>query len=198
MVAVAGTAEDAIEVLAKTRVDIVMLDLEMPGCGRHRSIPAILEAARGAQVLIVSTLAEEGADATVAALSMGAADTLPKPGTGRFNGTFSEVLAVASDARSKQVRAIHIPCRHAKIPARSPAPRPMVDGPVGCLALGASTGGMHALVTFFHHLPERQRANPGHAASATIHSWRCSRDSSVNPRGARPGGGRGPPLCPTG
>ena len=59
IVAVAGTAEDAIEILARTRVDVVMLDLEMPGAGGLRSIPAILEAARGAQVLIVSTLAEK-------------------------------------------------------------------------------------------------------------------------------------------
>ena len=43
-------------------------------------------------MLIVSSLAEEGAEETVAALALGAADTLPKPGTGRFNGRFSEVL----------------------------------------------------------------------------------------------------------
>ena len=154
IVAVAGTAEDAIEILAKTRVDVVMLDLEMPGAGGLRSIPAILEAARGAQVLIVSTLAEEGADATVAALSMGAADTLPKPGTGRFNGTFSEVLLgkLRTLGRSKFepfTSPVDTPSRPA------PAPRPMVDGPVRLLALGASTGGIHALGTFFHHLPER-------------------------------------------
>ena len=78
--------------MAHVRVDIVLLDLEMPGAGGLNSIPGILEAARGAQVLIVSSLAEEGAEATVAALALGAADTLPKPGTGRFNGRFSEVL----------------------------------------------------------------------------------------------------------
>ena len=42
--------------------------------------------------MIVSSLAEEGAEETVAALALGAADTIPKPGTGRFNGRFSEVL----------------------------------------------------------------------------------------------------------
>ena len=73
-------------------VDIVLLDLEMPGVGGLKSIPRILEAAKGAKVLIVSSLAEEGAEETVAALALGAADTLPKPGTGRFNGRFSEVL----------------------------------------------------------------------------------------------------------
>jgi hypothetical protein len=64
----------------------------MPGAGGLKSIPGILAAAHGAKVMIVSSLAEEGAEETVAALALGAADTLPKPGTGRFNGRFSEVL----------------------------------------------------------------------------------------------------------
>ena len=86
--AVAGTAEDAIDALGECRVDIVLLDLEMPGAGGLKSIPRIIAAAAGAKVMIVSSLAEEGAEQTVAALALGAADTLPKPGTGRFNGTF--------------------------------------------------------------------------------------------------------------
>ena len=90
--AVAGTAEDAIEALAECRVDIVVLDLEMPGAGGLKSIPRIIAAAAGAKVMIVSSLAEDGAEQTVAALALGAADTLPKPGTGRFNGKFSEIL----------------------------------------------------------------------------------------------------------
>src|SRR6476469_2010822 len=92
IVAVAGTGEDAIIALGQIRVDIVLLDLEMPGAGGLKSIPKIIAAAMGARVLIVSSLAEEGAEETVAALALGAADTLPKPGTGRFNGRFSEVL----------------------------------------------------------------------------------------------------------
>ena len=68
IVAVAGTAEDAIEALGQVMVDIVLLDLEMPGVGGLKSIPKILEAAKGAKVLIVSSLAEEGAEETVAAL----------------------------------------------------------------------------------------------------------------------------------
>src|SRR3954449_7270504 len=90
--AVAGTAEDAIEALAECRVDIVVLDLEMPGAGGLKSIPRIIAAGGGAKVMIVSSVAEDGAEQTVAALALGAADTLPKPGTGRFNGRFSEIL----------------------------------------------------------------------------------------------------------
>ena len=77
--AVAGSAEDAIDALFQVQVDIVLLDLEMPGLGGLNSIPRILDAAAGAKVMIVSSLAEEGAEQTVAALALGAADTCPNP-----------------------------------------------------------------------------------------------------------------------
>ena len=46
--AVAGTAEDAIEALGQCRVDIVLLDLEMPGAGGLKSIPRIIARRRPA------------------------------------------------------------------------------------------------------------------------------------------------------
>ncbi len=154
IVAVAGSAEDAIKSLSEIRVDVVMLDLEMPGAGGLKSIPAILAAARGARVLIVSTLAEEGAGATLAALAMGAADTLPKPGTGRFNGTFSDVLLTKLRALGRR-GDFDLPSARTAPSRPQIAPRAMIKGPVRLLALGASTGGIHALGTFFQHLPRR-------------------------------------------
>jgi two-component system chemotaxis response regulator CheB len=154
IVAVAGTAEDAIVALGQIRVDVVLLDLEMPGAGGLKSIPGILKTARGARVLIVSSLAEEGAEETVAALALGAADTLPKPGTGRFNGRFSEVLLGKLRALGRAAQPA--PSR----PVVSELPpvgnlRTMNDGPLRLLALGASTGGIHALTSFFQELPPR-------------------------------------------
>src|SRR5687767_8316495 len=149
---VAGTAEDAIEALGQVMVDIVLLDLEMPGLGGLKSIPRILEAAKGAKVLIVSSLAEEGAEETVAALALGAADTLPKPGTGRFNGRFSEVLL-------GKLRELGYADRSSISVAAGPPSHPTIavqsGGPLRLLAIGASTGGIHALGTFFAALPER-------------------------------------------
>ena len=40
--AIAGTAEDAIEQLGQVMVDIVLLDLEMPGVGGLKVLPRIL------------------------------------------------------------------------------------------------------------------------------------------------------------
>jgi len=149
--AIAGTAEDAIEALGQVMVDIVLLDLEMPGVGGLKALPKILEAAKGAKVLIVSSLAEEGAEETVAALALGAADTLPKPGTGRFNGRFSEVLLGKLRGLGYADRT-SIPV--AAVPALPPV-RMQGREPLRLLAIGASTGGIHALGTFFAALPER-------------------------------------------
>src|SRR4028119_2321646 len=77
--AVAGTAEDALEALGHVTVDVILLDLEMPGAGGLGKLPEILAAARGARVLVVSSLAEDGGAATLEALAQGAADTLLKP-----------------------------------------------------------------------------------------------------------------------
>ena len=152
--AVAGTAEDAIEALNQVRVDIVILDLEMPGAGGLQSLPRIIRAAAGAKVMIVSSLAEEGAEETVAALAMGAADTLPKPGTGRFNGRFSEILLGRLKALGYAAALDERTAPPAKGGLQAPL-RAMPTDPIEVLAIGASTGGIHALGVLFHALPER-------------------------------------------
>ena len=154
LVASAGTAEDAIDALQAIRVDTILLDLEMPGAGGLRSIPRILDNACGAHIMIVSSMAEEGAEETVAALALGAADALPKPGTGRFNGRFSEVLVsrlkalgYADDNRPAVAKPVS--------PAINAPLRAMSTEPMELLAVGASTGGIHALNSFFETLPKR-------------------------------------------
>jgi len=149
--AVAGTAEDAIEALAECRVDIVVLDLEMPGAGGLKSIPRIIAAGGGAKVMIVSSVAEDGAEQTVAALALGAHDTMPKPGAGRFNGKFSEILL----GKLKALGYATVD-RPAPVTAKGGVQsllRAMPSDPIDVLAVGASTGGIHALGALFHALP---------------------------------------------
>ena len=77
---------------------------------------------------------------------------MPKPGTGRFNGRFSEVLL-------GKLRALGY--AETRPAAAAPVGRPAapasrnVDEPLRLLAIGASTGGIHALASFFQALPER-------------------------------------------
>jgi two-component system chemotaxis response regulator CheB len=150
--AVAGTAEDAVEALGECRVDIVLLDLEMPGAGGLKSIPRIIAAAAGAKVMIVSSVAEDGAEQTVAALALGAADTMPKPGTGRFNGKFSEILL----AKLKALGYASVASSPTTSKLSGPQMlRSMPSDPIDVLAIGASTGGIHALGALFHALPAK-------------------------------------------
>ena len=155
IVAVAGTAEDCIDTLAQVRVDIILLDLEMPGAGGLKSIPGILAAAHGAKVMIVSSLAEEGAEETVAALALGAADTLPKPGTGRFNGRFSEVLMAKLRALGRAEAQEPLPPAASARTSPAAPMRAMATEPLRLVAIGASTGGIHALSSFFQALPAK-------------------------------------------
>ena len=153
--AVAGTAEDAIEALGECRVDIVVLDLEMPGAGGLKSIPRIIAAGAGAKVMIVSSLAEDGAEHTVAALGMGAADTMPKPGTGRFNGRFSEILVSKLKALGYATPDASSATYASQARGPQAALRAMPVDPIDILAIGASTGGIHALGALFNALPKR-------------------------------------------
>jgi two-component system chemotaxis response regulator CheB len=149
--AVAGTAEDAIEALEHVQVDVILLDLEMPGAGGLSKLPDIIAAARGARVLIVSSLAEEGAAASIAALAQGAADTLLKPGTGRIQGRFADILM----GKIRALGLVDVALPLTATPQR-PAPlQAMAAEPLSLLAIGASTGGIHALGRFFAALPPR-------------------------------------------
>jgi two-component system chemotaxis response regulator CheB len=104
--------------------------------------------------MIVSSLAEEGAEGTVAALALGAADTLPKPGTGRFAGRFSEILLGKLKALGYAEVEASTPRAQAK-PGAEPTLRAMPSDPIDVLAIGASTGGIHAIGVLFNALPKK-------------------------------------------
>ena len=150
VVATAAHAESAIGQLATHKVDVILLDIQMPGIDGITALPRILAASQGARVLIVSSACDEGGAATVKALALGAADTLLKPGAGAFAGRFAETLT------DRLLRIGHAP--RSPEPAAAPAPPAAAEpaphrGPIECLAIGASTGGIHALSAFFGALP---------------------------------------------
>ncbi len=83
-----GNVQAALGFLETQQVDIVLLDIEMPGVDGLTALPDVLAASGGAKVLIVSSTCDDGAAATIQALALGAADTLVKPGIGAFAGKF--------------------------------------------------------------------------------------------------------------
>jgi len=153
IVALAGSAREALDSLKTVRADVILLDVEMPGASGLEALPEIVRMGKGARVLIVSSMAEDGAETTVQALALGAADTLPKPGAGNFAGRFSLILADRLRRIGRADREVEVAA-----PAIDPPPirlRDMVDGPLGCVALAASTGGLPALFEFLRPLPKK-------------------------------------------
>src|SRR3546814_9378893 len=106
-VALAGNAGEALDALKSVRVDIVLLDVEMPGTSGPQALPETLKRGHGALVMIVSSICEQGAETTVNSLPLGASETYPKPGTRSFAGRFSAVLAdrVRRNSRVDQAKA---------------------------------------------------------------------------------------------
>ena len=120
--------------------------LEMRGRGLKSSRDP---AAAGEKVLIVSSLPGR-AEETVAALALGAAEHCPTgPG---LQGPLEVMLGSwrAWPRRHDRDRA-----RAVAEPPSVGALRAMNEGPVKLLALGASTGGIHALTSFFQELPPK-------------------------------------------
>jgi two-component system chemotaxis response regulator CheB len=148
VVASVADAAQALDIVRRERVDIVLLDLEMPGVHGLELLPQLLEQSEGARVLVVSSAAADGAAATIQALALGAADTLQKPGVANFVGRFGDTLAdrlirIAA-GRYNRSKSAPVVTRQAVAAAREP---------IDCLAIGASTGGLHALNEMLRDFP---------------------------------------------
>jgi two-component system chemotaxis response regulator CheB len=158
---VAGTARDgreALDLAARLKPDVVTLDIDMPGGSGLEILPSLLEVG-GAPVIMISTLTQEGAEATLTALERGAVDFLPKPDRHQVTQLMSArelILAKVFDAARSRVRPPRIddPCVSPRPVAggdaawtrlrRSERATEAVPGPA-CVVIGISTGGPQAL-----------------------------------------------------
>jgi two-component system chemotaxis response regulator CheB len=144
-----GTVGAALSVLANHRVSFILLDIALPGIDGLTALPDLIAAARGGRVLIVSSSASDGASTTLQALAMGAADTLLKPASGDSTEAFGTLLL-------EKLRRLGEPGRPAPLTRpimRSPRPLTPVANAFSLIAIGASTGGIHALGLLFRALP---------------------------------------------
>ena len=73
----------AVEDVARSAPDIVLLDIEMPVMDGLAALPLLLRARPGLRVLMVSTLTQRNAEISFKALALGAIDYVPKPDTNR-------------------------------------------------------------------------------------------------------------------
>jgi two-component system chemotaxis response regulator CheB len=140
----------AIEELKRTKVDVVVLDIEMPVLDGMAALPFLLQADPGLRVIMASTLTTRGADVAMRALRLGAADYVPKPSS----------IGDANDERFRReiigkVKGLARLRYRTAVPARPPVPivtraAPML--PPRMLAIGSSTGGPQALFTLIQGL----------------------------------------------
>ena len=138
----AENPEIALQLLHDHVVDIILLDIEMPGRSGLEALPDILKQSKGARIMVVSSFAEENGPAAIQALSLGACDTLAKPGRSGFSGRFSQTLLE---------KVIHLGFTEREIETSSEADFPAKTsgetkiGVPACVAIGASTGGIPAI-----------------------------------------------------
>ncbi len=149
-IAVVATAEDseqALDQLGTLEVDIILLDIEMPRRSGIDALPDILAAAGNAKILVVSAFAEKNGPAALQALSLGACDTLAKPGrSGSKRGGFSEALL------DKVIRLGKISPPRTKPKSEVPDEGiPSLAMPK-CISIGASTGGIPVIFEIINKL----------------------------------------------
>lgn len=163
-----GNGQMALSALERQEIDVILLDIEMPVMDGMTALPKLLAADPGVRIIMQSTLTLKGADISMRALEMGAADYIPKP-------TATRDLAGGMDFKTEllgKVKALgharrRDPSRKARPGVASPAlaprpaasaPRPSILHPQGpiqlrtqpveipdVIAIGSSTGGPQAL-----------------------------------------------------
>ena len=148
-ISVVGTAADPLEARAAIKElnpDVITLDVEMPNMNGLEFLEKIMRL-RPMPVVMVSTLTQAGTDVTLAALEIGAVDAVAKPAPGvSAQEAFGDLAEKVKIAARSRVRALE---------TREPR---AVDGayradPNHILAIGASTGGVEALLTILSAFP---------------------------------------------
>ena len=143
----AEDSEAAIACLDDNIVDIILLDIEMPKRSGLDALPDIQAKANGARILVVSAFAEENGPAAIQALSLGACDTLAKPGRSGFSGRFSEILIDKVVRLGRSARD-----RYDAGQAVELAPDDRAFARPNCIAIGSSTGGIPAIYEVIRNL----------------------------------------------
>ena len=145
---VVGTAADPIEARAAIKAlnpDVLTLDVEMPNMNGLEFLEKIMRL-RPMPVVMVSTLTAAGADVTLAALEIGAVDAVEKPAVASADA-FQELIGKVKAAARSRVRP------RSETPASAAAPNACHADPRHILAIGASTGGVEALLTILSGFP---------------------------------------------
>jgi two-component system, chemotaxis family, protein-glutamate methylesterase/glutaminase len=170
------TGLEAVNQIERINPDVAVLDIEMPELDGISALPRLLAKKRDLIVIMASTLTRRNAEISFKALSLGAADYIPKPESTREVGA-AEIFHhdLIQKIRTLGARARRVAPHPASAPlapsvvadrAREPAlkPVPMVHAAASLarrpfslqmprvLLIGSSTGGPQALMTLVTEL----------------------------------------------
>jgi two-component system chemotaxis response regulator CheB len=169
VVASLRTGREAVDQLERFGPDVVLLDIEMPDLDGLAALPLLLAKDRDLVVIMASTLTRHNAEASFKAMSLGAADYIPKPESNRgvttsveFRRELIEKVRNLGSRRKRRPGArpgapsLAPPLAPAQVPAGAPAkafgphPTAIKLRPFGNVAprvvlIGSSTGGPQAL-----------------------------------------------------
>ena len=179
-VVVAGSVfngEKAIEFLKKSPVDLVTLDLEMPGLDGLSTLKAIRALNRSRpscppiEVLLISSLTTQGARCTVEGLQLGAIDFVLKPSGGTetenmaaLQGMLTEKLQVYQQKRYGKREPIALRSDPRSLrgnESRVPSTGHLLStlpGTYKAIAIGISTGGPETLAQLLPEIAGRTQA----------------------------------------
>ena len=151
---VVGTAGDpfaARELIKSTSPDVLTLDVEMPRMDGITFLRNLMKL-RPMPVVMISSLTERGADATLTALELGAVDFVAKPRLDLAHGVADlgdEIIAKVKMAAKARVT----PLSQLTPPPRPTGAAPSLKTTERVIAIGASTGGTEAISRILEALP---------------------------------------------
>jgi two-component system chemotaxis response regulator CheB len=155
LVGLAPDAYVARDMVKQFAPDVITLDIEMPRMDGLSFLKKLMSA-RPTPVIMISTLTETGAEATLQALEWGAVDFIPKPKLGIAAGIreyaqlIVEKIQQAACAKVKRLSAAH-PVQATNL--QENIVEGALRGTEKIIAIGASTGGTEAIKTLLLQLP---------------------------------------------
>jgi two-component system chemotaxis response regulator CheB len=170
---IAATASDgemAIEVAKRHKVDVIVLDIEMPKMDGLTALPKLLELSPKSAIIIVSTLSQRNAEISMRALALGAADYIPKPSSSEgpqvaeqfYDELRKKVVALGIAARNgRLIRGMSVSAtaetvtNSAAEKEKQPlSPKQYPNHAVRAIAVASSTGGPQALSVMLNGLKQ--------------------------------------------
>lgn len=168
-----SNGQKALENVVSVDPDVIVLDIEMPVMSGIEALPEILKLLPDVKIIMASTLTQRNAEISLNALSLGAADYVPKPtsnsgvttSTEFRNNLINKIKALGAHRRKRTARQTpHVSATTSVIARTTKIETPAEAGqPVAALrepsrlrprvlVIGSSTGGPPALASVLEQL----------------------------------------------